>query len=86
LFPFSFQALRVSCVLQEFKLPSKFLGYLKATTGALLWFHVMMVSAQEKERVVVWFSEFKSVVRVPREFCRVYQKAAPHAKSIKAWY
>jgi hypothetical protein len=33
----------------------------------------------------VWFSEFKSIVRVQREFRRVYQKAAPDAKRIKAW-
>jgi hypothetical protein len=44
-----------------------------------------MVSAQEKARVV-WFSKFKSIVRVQREFCRVYQKAAPDAKGIKAWH
>jgi hypothetical protein len=53
---------------------------------ALLSFHAKMASAQEKARVVVWFSEFKSIVRVQREFRRVYQKAAPDAKRIKAWH
>jgi hypothetical protein len=42
-----------------------------------LSFHAKMASAQEKARDVVWFSEFKSIVRVQREFRRVYQKAAP---------
>ena len=45
-----------------------------------------MASAEEKARVVVWFSEFKSIVRMQREFRRVYQKAAPDAKRIKAWH
>jgi hypothetical protein len=45
-----------------------------------------MASAQEKAQVIVWFSEFKSIVRVYRDFCHVYQKAAPDAKRIKVWH
>jgi hypothetical protein len=45
-----------------------------------------MASAQEKVRVVMWVSEFKSTERVQREFRRVYQKAAPDARRIKAWH
>ncbi|PNF17736.1 hypothetical protein B7P43_G07071 [Cryptotermes secundus] len=44
-----------------------------------------MASAQEKARVVL-FSEFKSTVRLQREFHHIYQKAAPDAKRIKAWH
>jgi hypothetical protein len=43
------------------------------------------MSAQETARVGVWFSEFKFIVRVQREFCHVYQIVAPDAKKIKAW-
>jgi hypothetical protein len=38
-----------------------------------------MASAQEKAGVV-WFSAFRSIVRVQREFLRVYQKATPNGK------
>jgi hypothetical protein len=51
-----------------------------------LSFHAKTVSSQEKAGVVVWFSEFKFIVRVQREFHHVYQKAAPEAKRIKAWH
>lgn len=45
-----------------------------------------MASVQEKAQVVVWYSDFKSIVMVQREFRRVYGKAAPDAKRIKAWH
>jgi hypothetical protein len=45
-----------------------------------------MASAQEKAQAVVWLSEFKSIVRVQREFRQVYQKAAPVAKRLKIWH
>jgi hypothetical protein len=51
-----------------------------------LSFHAKKASAQEQAQVVVWVSEFKSIVRVQREFRHVYQKAAPDAKRIKAWH
>jgi hypothetical protein len=53
--------------------------------GVLLSFHAKFVSAQEKAGVV-WFSDFKSIVGVQKEFCHVYQKSAPGTKRIKAWH
>jgi hypothetical protein len=43
-----------------------------------------MASAQEKVPVVVWFSEFKSIVRVQSEFRHVYLKAATDTNRIEA--
>jgi hypothetical protein len=37
-------------------------------------------------RAVVGFSVFESIVRVPREFRLVYEKAASDVKRIKAWH
>jgi hypothetical protein len=37
---------------------------------ATLSFHVKMASAQQKAGVV-WYSDFKSIVRVQKEFCLV---------------
>jgi hypothetical protein len=42
-----------------------------------------MASAHAKARVV-WLSVCKSIMGVQRKFLRVYQKAAPDAKRIKA--
>jgi hypothetical protein len=48
-------------------------------------FHAKMASAQEKAGVV-WFSDFKTLMRVQKEFRRDYQKAAPEVKRIKEWH
>jgi hypothetical protein len=49
-------------LLQEFKFSNKCLGYFPATVGALLPFQANMALAEEKARVVMWFSVFKSAV------------------------
>lgn len=45
-----------------------------------------MLSIQEKAQAVLWYAEFKSIIKVQREFRRVYNKAAPDSKRIKAWH
>ena len=39
-----------------------------------------------KAQTVLWYAEFKSIVRVQREFRRVFNHDAPTAKSIKKWH
>jgi hypothetical protein len=65
--------LRVSCILQEFKFPPKFFGYLTGHHwGAVVISNKDGVSSGEG-------------ARVQREFRHVYQEAAPDANRIKAW-
>ncbi|KAJ4429175.1 hypothetical protein ANN_26178 [Periplaneta americana] len=39
-----------------------------------------------KAQTVLWYAEFKSIVRVQREYRRVFNHDAPTAKSIKKWH
>ncbi|KAJ9600198.1 hypothetical protein L9F63_009532, partial [Diploptera punctata] len=38
-----------------------------------------------KAQAVLWYAEFKSIIRVQREFRRVFNRDAPTARSIKKW-
>jgi hypothetical protein len=73
--------LQVSCILQEFKFPPKFLGYLTGhRLGAVVISRKDGVSSGEGTSCCV------SIVRVQSVFRRAYQKAAPDAKRIDAWH
>ena len=45
-----------------------------------------MATLQMKEQTVLWYAQYKSIVRVQREFRLVFNHDAPTAKSIKKWY
>ncbi|KAJ4445161.1 hypothetical protein ANN_06962 [Periplaneta americana] len=47
---------------------------------------VKMATPQMKAQTVLWYAEFKSIVRVQREYRRVFNHDAPTAKSIKKWH
>ena len=47
---------------------------------------IKMATPQMKAQTVVWYVEFKSIIRVQREFRRVFNQDAPTDKSIKKWY
>ncbi|KAJ9600337.1 hypothetical protein L9F63_009365 [Diploptera punctata] len=44
-----------------------------------------MATPQMKAQAVLWYAEFKSIIRVQREFRRVFNRDAPTARSIKKW-
>ena len=44
-----------------------------------------MATPQMKAQTVLWYAEFKSIIRVQREFRRVFNRDAPTARSIKKW-
>jgi hypothetical protein len=71
---FFFRCLGSSTYYRSSNSHLNFLDTSQATVGALLSFHTNMVW-------VVWFLEFKSIVRVQRGFHCVYQQAAPDAKT-----
>ncbi|KAJ4429509.1 hypothetical protein ANN_21678, partial [Periplaneta americana] len=60
-------------------------GMLLVTT-LLIVSIVKMATPQVKAQTVLWCVEFKSIVRVQREYRRVFNHDAPTAKSIKKWH